>query len=65
MILTHLRTISALPRTLQKLVDVVDRHTGYPMVILRGGPQIKENGIIGTWQYVYSKVLSNHLIIDN
>lgn len=50
--LSALRTIEVLPRTFRKLVDVVERRTGYPMVILWGGPQPKENGVIGTFQCV-------------
>lgn len=30
----------------------VERETGYAIVILWGGPQVKEDGVIGTWQYV-------------
>lgn len=51
--LTINRAIDMLPRTLQVLVDNVERETGYPLVILWGGPQVKENGSIGTWQYVH------------
>ncbi len=47
-----IRSINALPQTLQKLVDAVERETGYAIVVLWGGPQVNENGSVGTWQYV-------------
>lgn len=50
--LTFNRAIKALPRTLQGIVDLVERETGYAMVILWGGPQVGEDGTIRTWQYV-------------
>lgn len=51
-ILTSPRSIHALPQTLQMLLDWVESETGYPIVMLWGGPQVNENGAIGTWQYV-------------
>lgn len=37
-ILTILRSIHILPRTLQTLIDWVERETGYPIIMLWGGP---------------------------
>ncbi len=41
---------------LQEVVDSVERETGYAMVVLWGGPQVNENGSIGTWRYVSSYI---------
>jgi hypothetical protein len=51
--ITPSRNIDILPRTFQRLVESVEKRTGYPMVILWGGPQVRENGVVGTWEYVF------------
>ncbi len=52
------RSINVLPRTFQRMVANVTRETGYAVVVLWGGPQINENGSIGTWQYVIFQTIS-------
>lgn len=52
--LTFISAINALPRALQEVVDSVEHETGYAMMIIWGGPQVREDGSIGTWRYVRS-----------
>lgn len=47
-----IRTIEAVPRTIQMLVADVERRTGYPVLVLWGGPQVNDRAKIGTWQFV-------------
>lgn len=51
--LTVLRSIDGLPGFFQQVVDAVQHTTGHAVVILWGGPQVKENGNIGTWRYMH------------
>ncbi len=50
--LVFCRAIEALPTALQRLVAYVEEETGYPIVILWGGPQVKDHGTVMTWQFV-------------
>ncbi len=48
---------------MQTLVDVAESETGYAVVVLWGGPQVRENGNIGTWQYVRFGTVKANIVL--